>query len=318
MKSRTSGLLLVLLLPNILSAQDRHVAFGGFVDSYYAWDFGRPPTRDRSFAGGTPFTTQPARHNEFNVNLAFVEGVLRIADSLWVDAGIFFSNVGMEGWISSDNVTYTRSLVAEYSPYYQSGAKVSWMRGPWRLRFDLVNGWQNVSENNDGKAVGVRLDWIRGSTTLSYYNLISAEPNDRLRVFQGVGGRLERGMLTVLAEADLGSQTRSSADGSTAWWYGFTSATRVRVGSRVAIVGRIEAFEDRDQIVLGTGALSTTPNPPCRCKGVSFGVDVGAPASGIWRTELRGFRADTAVFPNAGGTATTNALLVTSLALTVR
>ena len=49
------------------------VTFGGFVDAYYAWDFGRPPSFDRSFAGGTVFTTQPARHNEFNVNLAFVE-----------------------------------------------------------------------------------------------------------------------------------------------------------------------------------------------------------------------------------------------------
>ena len=49
------------------------VSVGAFVDSYFAWDFGRPPSFDRSFAGGAVFTTQPARHNEFNVNLAFVE-----------------------------------------------------------------------------------------------------------------------------------------------------------------------------------------------------------------------------------------------------
>src|SRR5215210_6648983 len=49
------------------------VTFGAFVDAYYACDFGRPASFDRSFAGGAPFTTQPARHNEFNVNLAFVE-----------------------------------------------------------------------------------------------------------------------------------------------------------------------------------------------------------------------------------------------------
>ena len=28
---------------------------------------------DRSFASGVLFTTQPARHNEFNVNLAFID-----------------------------------------------------------------------------------------------------------------------------------------------------------------------------------------------------------------------------------------------------
>jgi hypothetical protein len=34
------------------------VSFGGFVDNYYAYDFGRPVNFDR------PFTTQAVRHNE--------------------------------------------------------------------------------------------------------------------------------------------------------------------------------------------------------------------------------------------------------------
>ena len=112
---------------------------------YYAWDFGRPAAVDRSFAGGTLFTTQPARHNEFNVNLAFVEAKLdgprirgrlalqagtsvqsnysgeptrgqvsgpslarhlqeafagaKLGDNVWVDGGIFYSHMGMEGWV---------------------------------------------------------------------------------------------------------------------------------------------------------------------------------------------------------------------------
>ena len=43
------------------------VTFGGFVDSYVAWDAGRPRTLDRAF------TTTAARHAEFNVNLAHLE-----------------------------------------------------------------------------------------------------------------------------------------------------------------------------------------------------------------------------------------------------
>ncbi len=42
------------------------LSVGGFVDGCYAYDFGRPPSFDRSHAGGTVFTTQPSRHNEFN------------------------------------------------------------------------------------------------------------------------------------------------------------------------------------------------------------------------------------------------------------
>src|SRR5262245_1173721 len=66
-----------LLAPSVGAAQATDttikVTYGGFVDSYYAYDFGRPRTFDRSFAGGAIFTTQPARHDEFNVNLAYIE-----------------------------------------------------------------------------------------------------------------------------------------------------------------------------------------------------------------------------------------------------
>ena len=60
------------------------VAFGGFVDSYYAYDFGRPVNFDR------PFTTQAVRHNEFNVNLAYVEAKVsgpRVRGRLALQAG---------------------------------------------------------------------------------------------------------------------------------------------------------------------------------------------------------------------------------------
>ena len=46
------------------------ISFGAFIDGYYAWDFDRPYNFDRAY------TTQPARHAEFNINLAYVEAKL--------------------------------------------------------------------------------------------------------------------------------------------------------------------------------------------------------------------------------------------------
>lgn len=193
------------------------VKFGGFVDGYYAFDFNRPPTMDRAY------TTQPARHNEFNVNLAFVEAVLsgarvrgrvalqlgtsvqsnyaaeprvgtvsgsdvsryiqeavvgvKVAPSLWVDGGIYLSHIGSESWISRDNLTYTRSLIADFSPYYQAGVKVTWQARPsLTAQLNVVNGWQNISETNGDKAVGGRVDWVASpKATLFAYNLIGNE-----------------------------------------------------------------------------------------------------------------------------------------------
>jgi hypothetical protein len=334
------------------------VSFGGFVDSYYAFDFGRPPNFDR------PFTTQAVRHNEFNVNLAYVEAKVsgprlrgrlalqagtsvqsgyagepaigavsgpslsrfiqeavagyQITPSLWVDGGIFLSHIGMESWASRDNLTYTRSLSFDFTPAYESGVKLTWQATP-RLSalVTVVNGWQNISENNQDKAVGARLDFARSpSTAFSYYNFIGNEASSsRLRVFNGVG--FKSGLtssFTVQGNFDYGRQQQAFT-GSDTWWsaglIGRLQATPV-----VGISGRVERYQDPDQVLVVTG----TPNG-FKATMASLGLDV-APLGNtrvLWRSELRGTWAGDPVFPDrsdATGFSTSNALLVTSLALT--
>lgn len=342
------------------------VTWGAFVDGYYAWDFQKPANYDRSFAGGVPFTTQPARHNEFNVNLAFAEvkadgpkirgrlalqagtsvqsnysgeptngqisgpslsrfiqeavvGV-KIAKNVWVDGGTFFSHMGMEGWVSRDNPTYTRSLVAEYSPYYQSGAKVTWTpNAKVTAQVDVVNGWQNVSENNRGKGAGARVDFMPVSgTTISYYNFFSQESGTRLRTFNGIGAKSTRGRITALAQFDLGTQDRSTASGSTATWYGATAVLRAQLNAAFALSLRAERFDDRHQVIVSTGALSDVPNAAFRSNGASIGMDWSPQSQLTWRTEIRGFQNDRALFRNgaSGALGKGDAFAVTSLALT--
>ena len=135
----------------------------GFIDAYYAYDFGRPTQGYRQ-----SFLFNHNRHNEFNINLALLEfsyetnnyhafiglqagtyandnyaaesstmknlseayvGIaLNKSGSLWADAGIFGSHLGFESAVSSDNWTLTRSLVAESSPFFLSGAKLTYNR----------------------------------------------------------------------------------------------------------------------------------------------------------------------------------------------
>lgn len=334
------------------------VAVGAFVDTYYAWDFGRPPTLDRSFAGGASFTTQPARHNEFNVNLVFVEATLaapavrarlalqtgtsvdvnyaaetqlarhiqeafaavRIGRSVWVHGGIFFSHIGMESWISRNNLTYTRSLTAEYTPYYQSGAKLTWSPRPeLTAQLNVVNGWQNIRENNEGKGAGVRIDWLPASgVTLSYYNLFSEEDGTRLRVLNGGGVKATLGRTTWIVQGDLGSQASSNSIGRAAHWYGGVLIGQMQASPRVAISGRVELFDDDEQIVIKTGAFNGAPLPPFRGFGGSIGVDVSPQPRLLWRTELREFENDGASFPDRGGMPSRKGVfVVTSIAVTL-
>jgi hypothetical protein len=57
-----------------------------------------------------------------------VNGQLR-KKTLWLDAGIFGSHMGFESALSIDNPTLTKSFVAENSPYYWSGAKLTYHIG---------------------------------------------------------------------------------------------------------------------------------------------------------------------------------------------
>ena len=371
-----SALALAVALPRVGTAQAAptdstpRITFGGFVDGYFAWDFGRPPSFDRSFAGGTPFTTQPARHNEFNVNLAFIEAKLdaphyrgrlavqtgtsvqsnysgeptlgtisgpslgrliqeavvgvKLGEQLWVDGGVFYSHMGMESWASRDNLTYSRSLVGEYSPYYQSGVKLTWTpSAKLTAQLDVVNGWQNISENNTGKAGGIRLDYAAtGSSTLSYYNFFSNEAGTRLRMFNGIGAKHTAGRVTLMGEFDVGSQSRDASIGGSSSWYGWSAVARVQATPVVAMVVRAEGYSDEDQVIMSTGSRSvngsSVANPAFRAVGGSAGIDVSPFARVLWRTELRGWSNKDAVFPD-GGNATAkkaNAFAVTSLSLT--
>ncbi|HEY0779406.1 MAG TPA: outer membrane beta-barrel protein [Gemmatirosa sp.] len=352
------------------------VTFGGFFDGYYAYDFDRPPSRDRSFAGGGLFTTQPARSNEFNVNLAYVEAKLdapryrgrlavqfgtsvqsnyfgeprvgqisgptvqqylqeanagvKLGKNFWIDGGIFFSNMGEEGWISRDNPTYTRSLVADYSPYYSSGVKFTYTpNAKLTARLDIVNGWQNISENNSGKGSGIRLDYaVDANSTYSYWNFFSDEAGNLLRTFNGVGAKVTHGPLTLMGEADIGTQRRPNGVAGTSSWYGLLAVARAQVSPTVAVVGRLERYDDPDQVILATGSrtlaspveggATTIANPAFRGNGASIGVDVSPFSRVLFRTELRGFQNRDAVFPDAatGNVRKADGFVVTSLALT--
>jgi len=324
------------------------LTFGAFIDSYYAYDFGRPEGHQRALV------TQAARNDEFAINLAHVEARytsarargrlalqagtavqvnyagepdslsgtsnflphlqeayagVAVSPSVWVDAGIFLSHIGSESWISADNPVYTRSLPSELAPYYEAGVRATWQATPsLSAQLSLLNGWQNISENNGSKAAGVRVDWTASpALTLSYSNFVgrerhATEGDQGLRVLNDVSARWSRGPGTVIATADIGTQEGDR-------WYTASLLGRWWVTPAVGINGRVERYDDSDGVIV-----------PLRTWGASAGVDV-ARGPALWRTELRGFFGSPDLFfPDRDGDqglSKTNTALVTSLSLRI-
>jgi hypothetical protein len=217
---------------------------------------------------------------------------IHVAPPLWIDAGVFYSNIGQESWASRDNPTYTRSLIADYTPYYSAAVRAVWQASSvLTVRLDVVNGWQNVSETNSGKAAGLRVAYAPSpSVLLGYSAFVGDEQPDslpnHLRVFNQVFARLGHAdRAAAWLTFDLGRQDHPGAGHSP--WYGLAAIGRLPVTSRVALNARVERYADPDGVIvpsLGSAPFETT--------GASVGLDLTLPSGFLWRTEARGFRGD--------------------------
>lgn len=170
---RKISLLILSLLPTLAFSQvvntatmdtsnfnyEGKVIVNGYIDTYYGYDFNKPSSKDRAY-----FVSM-ARHNEFNINLAYVdikysssrlrarfvpgfgsyinsnyaaepgalkniiEGTIGVKlfphKKIWLDAGVLGSPYTNESAISKDHLMYTRSFAPEYVPYYLSGLKLT-------------------------------------------------------------------------------------------------------------------------------------------------------------------------------------------------
>ncbi|MDH5599121.1 MAG: porin [Cyclobacteriaceae bacterium] len=168
--------------------------FIGFIDVFYAYDFNKPVSNFRQ-----SFLYNHNRHNEFAINLGLIslkveqnkyranfglQGGTYTVDNytggnsdfrfiheanvgvllsnkypIWLDAGIFSSHIGFESAISMENLTLSRSLVAENSPYFLSGLKVAYQTDPLNLSLILANGWQRIAriEGNSLVSIGTQV-----------------------------------------------------------------------------------------------------------------------------------------------------------------
>jgi len=200
-----------------------------------------------------------------------------------------------------------------------SGVRVTWQPSPkLTALFAVVNGWQNISETNQDKGIGVRLDYsLTRATTISYYDFFGNEiGSGRLRVLNGFGLKSNiDSSLTLQANFDYGTQDKVDDAGHSSWWSSGLTA-KLQLVPIVGVSARIEHFHDPDQAIIATGLASGFVSTMA-----STGLDVAPLANSrfLWRSEVRGMWADGPVFPDRSensGLSRHNYVVVTSFALT--
>jgi hypothetical protein len=184
---------------------------------------------------------------------------------LTLDFGKFVTAAGAEVVETNSNWNYSRSLLFALAiPYYHFGVRAT---APLGRYFNggvaVVNGWNNVEDNNRGKTVGIfgTLSGAGVSWTNCYYGgpekpgvsqgwrhlydtTLLLTPHSRASMYVNFDYGRE-GVATVRRDgADLGLPGGR--------WVGVAGAARLAVNRWFALAPRVEWFHDADGLSTGT------------------------------------------------------------------
>lgn len=301
----SNRILLFLLLSSICWSQDSltldkaTVDFSGYIDGYYAYDFNNSDQLTKQ-----SFFYNHNRHNEFNINIALFRAIVNYKNTYAkvsfqagtyvddnysnetikylnealigayldplkkhsIEMGIFSSYIGFESAVTGTNLTLTRSILAENSPYFMSGVKYSFMPSQkWTFSGLLTNGWQRIAkpDNNILPSFGSQIVYKPTETSLwNWSTFVGKEyygSSLGMRYFSNLywDTRLGSNWRTIFG-LDLGLQESSSTNGKYLSWWSPVFIAQYTISSKWQSALRWEYYQDQDNIIIANTGVFTT------------------------------------------------------------
>lgn len=348
----------MLGLSIMLFAQEQNnkpLKISGYAELYYQYDFLRPLNNARP-----SFVYSHNRSNEVNLNLGFVKanyetekfranlalatgtymninyaaesGVLKNiyeanvgikiskTKNLWIDFGILPSHIGAESAISKDCPTLTRSIGAENSPYFETGAKISYNsdNGKWLLSGLILNGWQRIQriDGNSTVAFGHQLTYKpTEKITLNSSSFVGNDKPDilkQMRYFHNFYGIFQlTKKFAVTTGFDIGAEQKIKGSSQYNVWYSPVVIAKYSPTEKLSFAARGEFYQDKNGVIITTGTENGF-----QTLGYSANVDYWILPNLVWRTEIKNLNSKDDIFLNRENNLQKNNLsAVTSLAV---
>jgi putative OmpL-like beta-barrel porin-2 len=193
---------------------------------------------------------------EFLKNIEQAYGSYLFGSKLQVDVGKFVTSHGSEVIETKDNWNYSRSLLFALAiPYYHAGLRATVpVTDKVTLSAMLVNGWNNVQDNNSGKTWGVGAILKPSAKVTLAQNLMGgAEQADNSRDKRFLTDTTltvsPTDKLSLMANYDYGKDTVLGTDVK---WQGIALYARLQATPAWALTPRFEWFDDADGFATGT------------------------------------------------------------------
>jgi hypothetical protein len=272
------------------------IDFSGLVDAYYSVNFNHPASRVNGLRNfdvkANQFSLNMAKLTlehaadpvgfrvDFGFGRAFeiihatepkdTPSVMRNVEQAYVslkppkgkgfqlDFGKFVTSAGAEVIETHTNWNYSRSLLFAWAiPYYHFGARASMpVNGQFTIGAQLVNGWNNVEDNNAGKTVGLTSAYVtkKVSWFQNYYAGPESAPVGKKR---GMRHLYDTTLLftpddkfNAYVNFDYGQDRDPGKVKSV--WNGLAAAAKFQASPMFAISPRIEFFSDHNGFSTGT------------------------------------------------------------------
>ena len=270
------------------------IDFSGFVDGYYSYNFNRPGTQTNqlyNFDDATGFSLEAAKltanhdadpigahvdllwgrtnaflHSSSDQTDNFVEqAYISIkppkGKGFELDAGQFVTSAGQEVIETMNNWSYSHGILFGYAiPYYHFGLRTTMpVTKSWTAGVQLVNGWNNVVDNNGGVTVGLTSSLVKPKFTwnLNYY---TGPENSGTQ--KGYRNLIDTTLLltptpkfSMYVNYDYGQNHAPATQPlfvHSPHWQGVAVSARGQVTSNAALVARYENFNDNQGFSTGT------------------------------------------------------------------
>lgn len=323
------------------------LTLSGYVDIYYQYDFNKPVDKLRP-----PFLYNFKRHNEINTNLTLLKasyegkkiranlGVMtgnyakynlaaepeffryiyevnigyKFSEKVSVDAGILPSHIGCESAIAKDNWNLSRSILAESSPYYETGIKFNYSpNAQWAFSLLGLQGWQNIKDHNSSKALGTQIVFTPNERMIfNSSSFIGNEKPDsvkQVRLFHNFHFTYYiSSKLKTLFMLDLGAERKIDKEGYNKWM-GTALLLQYSFAKKFAAAARAEFYRDKNGVIISNylpAQFETT--------GLAFNLDFHPTKNFVIRTEMRSLHSKNKIYTRNNIAVQSNFALLTSAA----
>jgi hypothetical protein len=200
-----------------------------------------------------------ASDDPFDLTEAYISYLAPVGKGLRFDVGKMATYFGAEVIEAIDNPNYSRSLLFNYAiPFTHTGLKASYaFTDTLNASFYVVNGWDNSTDNNSGKSIGVSIGFAPAEVFSGYVNVMTgpeqADNNRDNRTLVDLVATIKPiKPLSIILNYDDAQEDHLAADGGTAKWSGFAGIIKYDINETYSISVRGESFDDKDGVRTNT------------------------------------------------------------------